>query len=1013
MATGKSLPNAILSTWVTTAALLLSACGSKPLSTPGALPGGVGNEMAILSCSLGCSAGTKGIPVNCGQGTIKANEEIAIEFTQPVDLASVNKTTFRIKDALTGLTPPGVFIIDPANARRLIFRPKISFDSAGSASFGFELGHSYSLHINGEQHGSGPYLRSVSGKSNIAVLNCNVTVGPGLVDPSPGPSVLSILADQVTQYGPGGEVLATQEGLVTGPFELVDVWSLSTIRLHFNDIISPVTIIEPGATTSPTIRFFIDPDGLVGDSTDWLELTGKLELDLDEGTLSSLLTFTPDSGLPSAGVGATPRRIVIEVVTGIFDLAGAPLENPGVYAFVPESQAFGEVQLPAGGEDFGDSLSLDPASTGAIVSSGQLLAGLGGGAGNHGPLHVNMLNSPFILDTDNFEVKNFGVVIEGSTVFPPSDDPPSTTVTDGIFQFSSLEVENDGQLVIQGSNPAQFFVRGQALVQGLITGAGQAPTDNNSPAGGHLSNELAGGVPGPGGPAGGEGGRGADRPDNTGTTLLFLPGPGNGVPNPGAVEDGTSGEGVGGVDPSMNLGGGEGGVHWPFILPFGWTDFGDLQPDDICQGDQVGNPGAGGGYATHGGDSDAIWPNPLLNDPAGVGMSPPSDAIGGDPLDIGITPTLMELSPELGFLRGGAGGGGGGTHVHLTRTNGPAFGDCFLGSINFYASHSAGGGGGGGGAMQLQAGTEVRVTGLINLGGGEGGDATDPGGLDLDGQAAPGGGGSGGAALIQSRQVIFSSLSTSLDIAGGEGGLGVGLSKGGVGGAGILRIESEFPVSPSEIAAKVKPYDPTPGSEFGGPDSTAIFTSDAWVQDVTGAGTRSGAQSCWLRPPGFFFQVIYKEDDFTNPLAPVLGWDMSIFTPGAPGVPFSYRDKNDINNPFSDSPEVLFGTDLGGLAPAPVVVRFQGARISELPVNLCDADFVENGGSIATESLTPWVRHPSELNTYWDTVFPADPKEVEKRRSNIIRYCVIFDRSSPDWSAFGGIESFEILALPD
>ena len=969
--------------------------------------------MAILSCSLGCSSGTTGFPISCGKATVKANEELSIEFTQAVDLSTVNKSSFRIKDAQTGLSPQGVYLLDPSNSRRLIFRPRISFDPSGTPIFGFELGHSYTITVNGKDKGTGPYVRSVSGRDNISTLNCVVSVISGLVDSSPGPSELSIFVDQVTGYGPGGVVLGTVEALASGPTLLTDVFSSSTIRLHFTDIISPVSILNPDGISSPTVQVVVDPDGQTGGTEDWIDLPGKYQLEVDEATLSSILTFRADTGFPSAGTGLIPRKIVVEVSDGILDLAGSPLSNPGIYSFAPESLAFTEVSLPPGGEDFTSPAHIDVANSGALQASGKLSPGLGGGAGRHGSLHVNLANSPFVLNTDSFEVKNFGVILEGSTVFPPSDEPPAETVTDGVFEFSSFEIESDGQLVLEGSNAARFFVRGQALVQGQITARGQAPADDTGPNLGHVSSDLAGGTGGVGSLAAGAGGRGADRPDNTGSTLLFLQGPGNGVPNPGAVIDGAPGEGLGAAAPILALGGGEGGVHWPNVLPTGWVEFGDLLANDLCQTDQVANPGAGGGYATNGGASDAIWPNPGLNDPLGIGLIPTAAALGGDPVAIGITPEVLELSPELGNLRGGSGGGGGGTHVYLTRTTGPAFGDCLSGLINFYGSHSAAGGGGGGGALQIQAGSEVRITGLITLAGGPGGSGTDPGGVALTGQAAPGGGGSGGAALLQAREVLLASLTTAVDISGGPGGIGAGLSLGGQGGAGILRIESEFPVDTLAAAPKVMPFDPLVGSDFGGPDSSNIFTTGDWLPDASGPGARSGSQSCWLRPEGFFFQISYKEDDFTDPLAPVLGWDMQIFAPTDPGTSFSYRDKNDLNNPFADSAEALFGTDLGGLAGAPVIVRFQGARIAEVPEDLCTADFLENGGSISTESLTPWVRHPAELNTYWEAVFPGDPQEVKARRPNIIRYSILFDSTSVNAPAFGGVESFEIFALPD
>jgi hypothetical protein len=192
-----------------------------------------------------------------------------------------------------------------------------------------------------------------------------------------------------------------------------------------------------------------------------------------------------------------------------------------------------------------------------------------------------------------------------------------------------------------------------------------------------------------------------------------------------------------------------------------------------------------------------------------------------------------------------------------------------------------------------------------------------------------------------------------------------------------------------------------------------ILSVDSWLADSDGPGVRSGSQSCWLRPPGIFFQVTFPADDLSDPLNPVLGWDMQITTPAAPSTPFSFRDANDPNNPFGGSAESVFGTELGGPGGAPVIVRFQGARLTGLPENLCDATFDTEGGDILQSSLTPWVRHPSDLNEYWDSVFPTDPQEAESRRPNVVRYVVIFDRSSLNASAFNSVESFQIVSLPD
>jgi hypothetical protein len=62
------------------------------------------------------------------------------------------------------------------------------------------------------------------------------------------------------------------------------------------------------------------------------------------------------------------------------------------------------------------------------------------------------------------------------------------------------------------------------------------------------------------------------------------------------------------------------------------------------------------------------------------------------------------------------------------------------------------------------------------------------------------------------------------------------------------------------------------------------------------------------------------------------------------------------------------------------------------------------GSEIATGSLTPWVRHPSELNEFLP-------------RPNMVRFCVVFDnsvaRGSSVSSLIHGVTNLRIQAQPD
>jgi hypothetical protein len=943
------------------------------------------------------------------------NESISIDFNQPVDLATVTKNTFQVTDIGTGKSPAGSFSIAPDNPNRLIFRPLLTFDASGNPVFGFEELHSYQVLIRGvNQDSGGNFVSSIGGAPNTSRMFCTIAAS-GILDPVPGSPSVVVTVDVVTATDPTtGEVTEVTPMAATGGIVLADVWSDSKISMRFDDIMNPATLVNPVTGQSSTIKVSIDPDGDTSDNSDQVAIFGDFTITVDEVNLVTTVIFSPSGGLPSSGSGAIPRLVVVTLPPSIVDLGAHPIVNHGDVVFAPQFIAFAPVTMPSpSGEKFVTDQLLDGPNTGATWGNGALLRGKSGGSGQLGPLVVDLSSSPVVLNTDSQVFKTFNVVPEGAGSFPPSPTPPSITVTDGVFEFSRIEIGAGAQLRFSGSQPARLFARGTAAILGAgsIDARGSAPDDVFTSPSGHDSALLDGGAGGSAGPGGGAGGKGGDRPHDTDLSLVAL----GGQANPGAVRDGQPGLGVGGV---ASLAEGGGGLAWPAVQPTSSSDLTNFFPDTVCKIDMTAGPGGGGAYATSGGSGVAVIVDPNFNpQPPTPGTLPP-DTFGGDSTDLGLTPAIRTLDPNQGFLRGGAGGGGGGQGYLRSQTDGLPFGECKIGKkFKTYWSHSGAGGGGGGGAIQLQAGKLVKLDGAILADGGKGASSQSPPiSFNRSDQAAPGGGGAGGAILVQAPNVLIADTADRISVEGGAGGKGPGFGQGtiaGAGGLGLVRLEANTQPDPLVEAKKISPYNPTPGSISGGAASTAILSTGVLVQGVSGPEGRSGGQSCWIVPDGNFFVLDFQDDDLSDPLNLVLGWDVDVILTIPGFQPFSFRDINDPNNPFGISPEAFLGTDLGGATPGALVIRFQGVHATKEVDNICDVDLEDPLGVVDPESLTPWVRHPADLNTYWELALPGQTELSAKRRPNMIRFQVIFDGEAPLSGLIAGITNLRIQGVPD
>lgn len=971
--------------------------------------------MFIETCSLGCGSGQGGVQVSCQFNQAAVNQEIAVYFSQPVDEASISSASFEIIDVSSGASPNGIRFRDPNNPNKILFRPAIAFEEDGSVSFGFNQDATYRVRLPGVDQGdAGPFIRSVSGASNSSRLSCDIRTSQAAVDLVTGPPSVTVLVKKAIPATPNPndfipDVVVTEFPIVT------DVWQGSDIQFLFDDLMNPATLANPQTGQPAFVKVEVDLDGILS-TPDRTPLFGNYVVELDPIQLRTKMTFTPLGGIPSAGSldplinpDGLPRQLVITVPTNLQDVAGNPLSNPLTASCIPEFVPIAPVTLPdADGENFDDTNNEDVSHSSAVWGAGKLTRGQGGGRGRLGEMIVRTGNTVTI----NTDSQTFPLVLSGPHDLLTDQIPgvnynplsvatwPTITVTDGSFEFSSLVIDTGATLRFVGSRPARVLVRGNVNIQGLLDLSGSVPTPHNSA-------DVLGGAGGAGGPGAGAGGPGASRYDYGGTNMIGVGAVD--VPTGQDFVDGRRGQGLGGVD---FIAAGFGGAHWPTATPLNKSIeppanqdllFSNVPAGKSCVSAQTGQPGGGGGYATDG--RAGVPLTPVLTDTNGVSNLPTvgSSGGGGPSSDTMLDATVRTLAGAN--LRGGSGGGSGGASVYGTQSNG-IFACLEAGAeVAIWRDHSGAGGGGGGGALQLVCGgAALTISGRIDAGGGNGGSAlaavpsdNDEGELRTK-RAVPGGGGSGGAIRIQALNFPSSALNPAmpprLDISGGLGGTNTLGSVGGEGGAGLIRLEgrNSTPVA-SEIASLIAPTD----TSVVGPNAVNVLSIGSWTTPRLRPESYSGATSCWMRPEGNFFQIVFLADNpgATDPLARY-GWDMNVIY-GPSSQVFSYRDP--ANSPFSGQsieqryPNLFAGPGTGSY----LTVRFQGARSAGEISDLCNVDIETQ---VVPGSLTPWVSHPDQLNQF-------------SPRPNIIRFCVVFDFAAVFGGAQGQVEQAQIQGITD
>ena len=227
--------------------------------------GGSGSKMSIQSCSLGCSSSGSGVQLSCPVTDVFVNQEIRVAFSAPVDISSVNNTTFQVKQDGLGNTPAGTFDLDPTDPTVVIYRPLLTFDSSGAPSFGLKDNATYNITIPGTitDPNLTSYIRNTSGVPNTTRLFCTVVASRGVFDVKSGQPRAQAFVD----IDVGGSVTANQNPESDFSADDPVVSRFTDITITFDDIMNPATLVNPVTNESNSITIKVDTDGDISDPT--------------------------------------------------------------------------------------------------------------------------------------------------------------------------------------------------------------------------------------------------------------------------------------------------------------------------------------------------------------------------------------------------------------------------------------------------------------------------------------------------------------------------------------------------------------------------------------------------------------------------------------------------------------------------------------------------------------------------------------------------------------------------
>ncbi|MBI1852443.1 MAG: hypothetical protein HYR85_19045 [Planctomycetes bacterium] len=666
---------------------------------------------------LGCSPLAVTGFDHAGVRAVYLNESLVFTFSAPVDPASVNANTIRIRFDASALdqngdcapddpnalsvTPAGMFVV---LGPRVIFRPRLpespnNADTAYPPTYADCIGnrHDGIVTVSIPDGSAGPSVRSLAGVPLATAYASDFTT---IFDPLFPPAVSpSSFTDTTPGFHPS--LLA-----MVSPAMTTNVPAGTCVRVRFSEPILPSSL-------SPTSIFMT----AIAPHTHLLQRVPSLPFVTQEGA-TSLVTLwvgedeacgpNPNAHL-SSGV-----QFVVNVTAGVTGFGfNDEVIVPGTQPSFTTAAMGEQMRCVAEHFDGGpvgscNAIGEDPTETSAAWGTDLNLPGrlvsTAGGTGADGP----------------FEPTADTTIDTSSRPGTPGDplNPPGT------FNWTRVHVPEGVTVRVVGPYPLR--ARAASVdVNGVIDASG-APGGDFDP-----TFPTVAGLGGSGGPGGGSGGNGG-----IDTTTPGTPGPEDGTSGTSAAPDGVTGAGQGsagfvGTGPNQQAGGGGGGSYGTIGAP-GVADSNVGGASGSLFGGPTLDPrlglllgGAGGGGA--GFSTRPSGPAPLREAGAGGGGSGGAIEIMSGNITVATLTTDPNTMPAAIKSDGGRGG-----WVPIATP----------------VLFAAAGGGGSGGAILLRAVRDVQILSIlgrpdrtwVTTRGGTGG--------TVNGATGPGAGGNGGKGRI-------------------------------------------------------------------------------------------------------------------------------------------------------------------------------------------------------------------------------------------------------------------------
>ncbi|MFY9343875.1 MAG: hypothetical protein WAT39_15400 [Planctomycetota bacterium] len=681
--------------------------------------------LAILVAVTACSGGggqTAGVKTGgdfivlktepSDNATLFLNDSIAIDFSNPVDLGSVDLTTFsfEVRDQIGNVaaepvaggfalgTSPG----DSAPGRRLLFQPRLPTNDLFTNG-GFRPGRTYVVQLVGGERTNGTVIRDQGGKGLTQPISFQFATADGT---TPG----QLFRNTV----PGGPRRTAFEIGPTPDATGVVLNKLGTaaveLRLRFDQPLNPTSGNVPvNVVTDPLLRnannrgrVFLEYDDLVFGNNYWI----PADVELEENAVDrATILLRPIGVLPN---NATIRVIVertLEDISGESNVSNAAYER--IFGTFRTKRAY-EQQFDAIVDDFLASSAVDVtaafAEPTAQVGPGFLKAGFAFEGTTTGA-EFEPTAPETILNTNFTQVQ--------------PKNGAAYNVSGGVFNFKNVKIPQGKTVKGQGSNPMVWLVTGSFEVVGTLSVRGGDGAKVTTSSNANVIKPGGAGVCG-----GGDGGDGSpsstqrDQFGGTGRGPLQVAGTG-----------GLGGELSCTTGCNRGAGGGGGSLATQGDPNFKIKTVAPNPPaTTFAVFQQQQGLGGNGCTGTAGNVTRALAgaaPGPTVfvdarndNNYWGTGVR-----FDGTPL---------RITGELAVPIGGGGGGGGGDL---------SYNNCDLDDINFENDSSGGGGGGGGGVLIVKALGPIIISegGIITADGGSGG------GGEQSASCSRGGGGGGGA----------------------------------------------------------------------------------------------------------------------------------------------------------------------------------------------------------------------------------------------------------------------------